>query len=84
VQKILAQLFLCDFVGRFVEMLGELAHRAYVHLLCALGHAGKLQVFDHATAQLGDRTEFRVGRHGLPPLRKVKGNALCGRGIYRQ
>ena len=32
-------------------MLGELAHGTHVHLLGALRHAGKLQVFDHAALQ---------------------------------
>jgi hypothetical protein len=40
--------------------------------LGALGHAGKLQVFDHATTQIGDRTEIGLGRHGMPPLMMIR------------
>ena len=67
-QEILAQFFVSDLVGRLVVMLGKLAHGAHVQLLSALGHAGKLHVFDHAVAQLAGGTEFAFGRHGMPPL----------------
>ncbi len=68
VKEIVAQFFFGDLVRRLVVMLGELAYGTDLHLLCALGQAGKLQVFDQAAAQLDRRAEFGLGRDGMAPL----------------
>jgi len=59
-EKVLAQLFLGDQVGRFVIVFGQLAHCPHVTLLSACGQASKLETLDHSLAQFA---------HGLYLLR---------------
>jgi hypothetical protein len=53
VQKVLSEFFLTDEVGRFVTMVGKLAHRPNVSFLRLLREPSKLKTLDHSLSQFG-------------------------------
>ncbi|MCI0624145.1 MAG: hypothetical protein L0387_21265 [Acidobacteria bacterium] len=58
VEKVRAEFFVADLIGRLVVRLGELADGPDIDVLGARRPAAQLQVFDPALLQWG---------HGVPP-----------------
>ena len=48
VEKVLAKLFLCDLIGRFMVVLGKHAHCPDVHPLGRFRQTPELEIFDHS------------------------------------
>jgi hypothetical protein len=51
-KEILAKLFFCDLIGRFMVVFGKLAHCPDIHFLSCVREAPELKIVNHSLSEL--------------------------------